>query len=140
MKSFIHNQNSILIESTCHRHNIELLILFGSAASETTHAGSDLDLAVKPAIGKQISKLHLIRDLESTLKEQQIDLSIITPNTDPLLLFEIFSNGKPLYEAVPGIFEKTKLKAWHLYLDSLPIRQFEKSYNQKRLRELSDVT
>jgi len=140
MKNFFPDQNNRLIESLCRRYGIELLILFGSEASGTGHTGSDTDIAVKPDIDKQISKLNLIQDLETIFQDQQIDLTVITPNTDPLLLFEIFFNGRPFYENVPGIFEKNRLKAWHLYLDTMPLRKLEKLYNEVRIRELGDVT
>jgi len=140
MENLISNQNRMLTVPICHRYDIELLILFGSAAFETCHAGSDVDLAVKPAINKQISKLHLIQDLEAIFQDRQIDLTVLTKYTDPLLLFEIFSNGRLLFESVAGIFEKNRLKAWHLYLDSMPLRQLEKSYNKERVRVLGDVT
>jgi hypothetical protein len=80
-----------------------MLILFGSCASGTGHAHSDIDLAIQAAAGTDLSKLHLIQELESIFDNQQIDLTVITKNTDPLLLFEIFSIGRLLFESVDGL-------------------------------------
>ena len=128
------------IQDFCRRHNLDLLILFGSSASGTTHLRSDVDLAVQPAFGTQLSKLHLIEELGIILDGYQIDLTVISTDTDPLLLFEIFSDGSVLYERTIGLFENRRLKAWHLYLDTRPLRELEKSFNENRIREFRHVT
>ncbi len=132
---------SLTIQSFCRRHHVDMLILFGSSTSDvTSHPQSDVDLAVQPATGACISKLHLIQELEPLFDHRQIDLTVITKNTDPLFLFEIFSSGQLLHESADGLFENIRLKAWHLYQDTMPLRQLEKAYNEKRIRALSHVT
>ena len=129
-----------MIDSFCERHNIDMLILFGSSVTGMTHVKSDVDLAVQPAVGSHPSKLHLIDELVTIFENEQIDLTVVTQNTDPLLLFEIFSKGRLLYEKTKGLFEKSRLKAWHLYLDTKPLRELEKAFNEKRIKELRNVT
>ena len=131
---------SRLTESFCRRYNIEQLILFGSSVSGTGHIKSDVDVAVQPAAGSHPSKLHLIAELEKTFENRQIDLTVISKNTDSLLLFEIFSNGLLLYEKTNGLFDKNHLKAWHLYLDTKHLRDLEKAFNEDRIKALRHVT
>lgn len=136
----IFNNKRQALHSFCKRYHVALLILFGSIASGTHHRHSDVDLAIQTSTGTSISKLHLIQELESIFYQRQIDLTIITKDTDPLLLFEIFSSGLLLYENTRGLFENNRLKAWHLYQDTKPLRRFEKTYITKRIRALGNVT
>ena len=117
-----------------------MLILFGSSASGMDHINSDADIAVQPAVNSHPSKLNLIQELETIFENRRIDLTVISENTDPLLLFEIFSKGMLLYEKTSGLFEKSRLKAWHLYLDTKPLRELEKTFNQDRIKALKHVT
>lgn len=134
------NNKQQVIHSFCKQHHVALLILFGSIASGTHHGLSDVDLAVQTFTGTSISKLHLIQELESIFDQRRIDLTIVTKDTDPLLLFEIFSSGLLLYENTRRLFENNRLKAWHLYQDTMPLRRFEKTYITKRIRALANVT
>ena len=114
------------IHSICRLHKVAMLILFGSHVTRDSHDQSDVDLAVRGQTMQEISKLHLIQEMESIFDHRPIDLTIITKDTDPLLLFEILSNGLLLFENTRGLFENSRLKAWHLYQDTTPLRQLEK--------------
>ena len=130
----INTESAREIRSICRRNRVDLLILFGSAGTQTAHARSDVDLALQPEPGATVSKLHLIAALEPLFDNRPVDLTVISKNTDPLLLYEIFSNGRLLYECTDGLFEKGRLRAWHLYLDTRSLRQYEKAYNQARIK------
>jgi len=112
----------------CKASNIELLVLFGSSASGKTHPVSDIDIAVKFEYGAEISKLELIYKLDDLFDGKNIDLVVLGTDTDHLLLYEIFSKGVPLYEKKVGIFDKEKLRAWKLFLDSEKLRGLQKKY------------
>ncbi len=127
------------IQEFCKENKIELLILFGSHASEETHPKSDIDVAVKFKRGTEISKLELIYKLDDLFNGKSIDLVVLTTDTDPLLLYEIFFNGRPFYEKDPDIFEKEKLRAWKLYLDTEKLRVIQKQYLKKFAEKASDV-
>jgi predicted nucleotidyltransferase len=127
------------IEIFCKENSIELLILFGSHASEETHPKSDIDVAIKLNRGTEISKLELIYKLNDLFDGKKIDLVILTADTDPLLLYEVFFNGMPLYEEDQGIFEKEKLRAWKLYIDTEKLRVMQKQYLKKFVEKASDV-
>ena len=121
------------IKSFCKQNGIELLILFGSAAGGEPETARDIDVAITLKKGSAPSKLDLIYQLDDFSNGKKIDLVILTADTDPLLLHEIYSHGKCIYEKKPGIFEMEKLRAWKLYLDTENIRKMRSKY----LREYS---
>ena len=127
------------IAAFCKENNIDLLVLFGSQAVGKTHGGSDVDVAVKIRRGIESSKLDLIFGLGGLFKEGEIDLVLITRDTDPLLLSEIFSQGKLLYEERPGIYEQERLRAWKLYLDTEKLRRMQKDYIKKFAEKYGNV-
>ncbi len=126
------------IRRFCEENNIELLILFGSHVSGETHPESDIDVAVKLGEDAEISKLELIYRLDDILNRREIDLIILTPDTDPLLLYEIFFNGRPLYEKIPGIFDAERLRTWKLYIDTKKLRIMQKKYLKEFAERISN--
>ncbi|MDY0041834.1 MAG: nucleotidyltransferase domain-containing protein [Desulforhabdus sp.] len=127
------------IESFCHKNEVELFILFGSRARGAPHAASDIDIALQFPLGREPSKLQLIHQLEMMLMPRTVDLVILTAEIDPLLLHEIFTSGRLLFEKCPGLFEKGRLRAWHLYLDTAPLRQKERDHHKRKRKGPADV-
>ncbi len=127
------------IKSFCEENNIELLIVFGSQASGKITPVSDIDVAVKLKKGAEASKLELIYQIDSLFNGKNIDLVILTNDTDPLLLYEIFLNGKLLYEDRPGIFDSERLRAWKLYIDTERLRMMQKRYLKEFVERVSNV-
>jgi len=127
------------ISEFCRGSGIDLLVLFGSRASGETRPGSDRDVAVKLRKGLETRKLDLIGRLTDFFGEGEIDLVVLTRDTDPLLLFEIFSSGLLLYEAVPDLFDNEKLRAWKLYLDTEKLRRRRKEYLREFVERSKDV-
>jgi hypothetical protein len=62
------------------------------------------------------------------LDGKHTDLVILTADTDPLLLYDIFFHGRLLYEEHPDIFKREKLRAWKLYIDTEKIREMQRRY------------
>lgn len=114
-------------------------MLFGSYSSGKTHLSSDVDIAVKCKHGIKVSKLKLIYKLDDFFDGKSIDLVVLTPDTDPLLLHEIFFKGTPAYESRKGLFEKEKLRAWKLYLDTEKIRKMNEQYLKNFVKKASHV-
>ena len=112
----------------CREKGIELVVLFGSCAAGKVYAGSDLDLAVLTRKGAALSRLELLFDMESLFDPMEVDLVLLGPGTDPLLLYEIFMRGMPLFEARLGAFQERRLLAWKIYLDTAPLRELERDY------------
>jgi uncharacterized protein len=124
----------------CRKSGIELLILFGSRATGLTTAPSDIDLAVQLRKNMQISKLDLIYELDTIFHPEPVDLVLLTPNTAPLLRYEIFFKGRVLFEEAEGLFEHGRLKAWKLYLDTAQLRKRELEYLRAFARRMRYVT
>ncbi len=116
-----------------------MLVLFGSCASDKADAESDIDLAVKCRSGTEISKLKLIYELDDFFNGKRIDLVLLSADTDPLLLHEIFSNGRCLFERRKGLFDKEKLRAWKLYLDTDKLRRMNEKYLKDFVKKVGNV-
>jgi len=128
------------IKQFCRRGKITLMVLFGSRAKNKTHDRSDFDIAILSNIEKISSKkLYYIGKLEQIYKTR-IDLVILNHNTDPLLLNEIFQNGKPIYEEREGVFREQQYRAWTKYLDTRNLREKEKQYIKSFGLEKRDVS
>ncbi len=128
------------IKSFCKESGIELLVLFGSSASDEPETARDIDVAIILKKGMRPSKLDLIYKLDDFSNGKKIDLVILTVDTDPLILHEIFFNGQCIYEIKQGFFEKEKLRAWKLYIDTMKIRTMRSQYLKKYVRKVSHVT
>lgn len=116
------------IKDFCRQHQIALFIIFGSQVQGKTPPNSDIDIALSfENSGVSANKLCLIFELEGMF-EKQVDLVIPNPMTDPLLRFEVFSKGKPLYMSTPYLFDEARLYAWKMYLDTEKIRTLQAQY------------
>ena len=116
------------------------MILFGSRATGLATPSSDIDLAVQFKKGLEVSKLDLLYELDTIFHIEPIDLVIMTPNTTPLLRYEIFFRGRVLFEEAEGLFEQGKLKAWKLYLDTANLRERELEHLGSLVKGMKHVT
>jgi predicted nucleotidyltransferase len=114
--------NDANLSEFCRRNSIELLVLFGSTAKGGVDQASDMDLAIKLQRGAPERKLELLDELGELFGDREIDLVVLTPDTDPVLLREIFTEGRPLYEGRPGLFDDERLRAHKLYFDTEKLR------------------
>lgn len=124
----------------CKQNHISLLILFGSAVTGRTHKNSDIDIAIKAKPEMKLTKLELIYHLDDFFQGKDIDLIQLSSDTDPLLLYEIFSQGRPFYEDEEGLFLHEKLRAWKIYLDAKHIFDMQKQYLKNFVEKMSHVT
>jgi len=120
--------NEHALSDFCRDTGIDLLVLFGSSATGREHHGSDIDIAVKMKTGRAVSKLDLIYNLGGLFNDGEIDLVILSVETDPVLLYEIFSYGKPMYEDRPDLFAEERLRAFKLYFDTEKLRRLQAEY------------
>lgn len=68
------------------RYRLRLILAFGSAVTGRTHAGSDLDVAVLPEPGVDLSLQDLARltaDLADVFATADVDLALVS-RADPL--------------------------------------------------------
>lgn len=108
-----------------HEYSITLAVLYGSRARGTPRADSDIDIAF-------LANPHLatarLAELQTVLTEAlglRVDLMDIA-DAPPLLLRQIATEGKPLYEATPGMFAETRVHAMMLYFDAKPLLNLRK--------------
>ena len=131
--------NNEALQKYCHESGIELLVLFGSAARCAVQPDSDVDIALKMKKGIAVSKLDLIYNLGQLFDDREIDLVILSINTDPVLLHEIFAHGKPLFEGKSDIFAEERLRAFKLFFDTEKLRLLQAEYLRKYTERLRHV-
>lgn len=101
-----------------------LAVLFGSGANDTGSQASDVDLALSfSEIPGPERRLSMIGDLVDICGGRRVDVVFLRPETNPVLRFEIFRGGLPLYESRPGIFVIEAVRALIAYEDALPFRR-----------------
>jgi hypothetical protein len=92
----------------------------------------DVDLALHfEELPDATRRLQIIGELQDTCGSDDVDVAFLHLHTDPVLRFEIFRTGRPLYEARPGLFIDETVRALMLYQDALPFRRALRS----RLRQ-----
>jgi predicted nucleotidyltransferase len=113
---------SVPIDPIARRHGWLLVVLFGSAARGET--ARDLDLAVLPAaMPSLLTQGAWLAALEDRLAPWAVDLLVLGAETSPVTRFEVFRQGRCLFEAQPGLFSRERDRAFFLYADSEPIRR-----------------
>ncbi len=101
---------------------IAYALLFGSGARETTHAGSDLDVAVGLVQGALLTPQDvgtLVSDLERAAG-RSVDLVLLN-EAPPALAYRVFRDGIPLVERDHRAFADGKARAILEYLDFRPL-------------------
>lgn len=107
----------------CIAHDIALCVLFGSRARGYARPESDHDLALKPARPPApLERVAWQVELEDLLGTP-VSLVLLTPDTDPVLGWEIARDGTLLYERDRGLWMRERARLWHLYNDALPFRR-----------------
>jgi predicted nucleotidyltransferase len=103
------------------REGLELCVLFGSRATGQARPDSDHDLALSPApaplrrLGWQVELEDLVGGAASVVA--------LSPETEPVLGWEIARTGQLIYEAQPGRWAAEQARLWHRYNDALPFRR-----------------
>lgn len=109
-----------------------LCVLFGSRAGAGPGVERDVDLALQFAsLPSPERRLRLIGQAQDVCAEVPADVLFLHLRTDPVLRFEVFRSGVPLFEAEEGLFIEEKVRALMLYEDALPFRRMLR----ERLRE-----
>jgi hypothetical protein len=104
----------------------------GRAASPSPSARSDVDIAIQFAtLPPPDRRLELIGEAQDICGAAIADVVFLHLRTDPVLRFEIFRSGTPVYEAEEGHFIDQKVRSLMLYEDALPFRRMLR----ERLRE-----
>lgn len=116
------------------KHQLELMILFGSQAAGKTHQMSDFDIGILKKTDLTTDEYcDLLSDLCKffKVKEDRIDISELK-NASSLLLKGAADNGLVLYQKSPASFIEFYLKAYKQYIDEREIYELEKEYLENR--------
>ena len=98
-----------------HLPEIQLVMLFGSAASESLRADSDLDFAI---LGDRVLDIVAVTNTFIALLHcNRVDL-IDLRRSSPLLMREVVRTGKLLYERTPGAYVAFCSLAHRRYVDT----------------------
>jgi predicted nucleotidyltransferase len=103
-------------------HRWRLVVLFGSTAR--AGKGRDVDVAVLPSGDVSLMEQGGWQArLEALFAPEPVDLLLLHDALSPLTRFEVFRDGKCLYEAEPGLFSAEQDRAFFLYADSEKFRR-----------------
>lgn len=119
------------LDAIARAHGIELMFQFGSTVSGTTHAASDLDLAVLLAHvpDSLASQADLVADIQSLVPGRDLDVAILN-HADPLFLKQVTDGGVLVFGS-PRRFQEFKLYAFKRYQDHRRFFQMEREYVER---------
>ena len=121
------------------RHDLELVVLFGSAARGKTHKFSDVDIAIKPK--KQVSyrdEAVMEMEFQRALKLGNVEIVNMREVKSPLLQYAIASDGIVLFQESREIFDEFQIFATHLYREARPLFDLEKRYVAKHIAHYAE--
>lgn len=104
--------------------HIDYALLFGSRARGSSHASSDLDIAVGLAAGARFTPMAL-GDLVSRLEQASgatVDL-LILDEAPPAVAYRVFRDGCVVFDRNPAALAARKARAVLEYLDFRPLEQ-----------------
>ena len=106
------------------RHDIRLVVLFGSRASGTAGEGSDTDIGVlfNEAAYSPSRELGFGSDVMDLLQTGSVDV-VVLDHAEPLLLKEVAASGILLYEAEPGLFNEYQILFLKKYFEAAKFRK-----------------
>jgi predicted nucleotidyltransferase len=99
--------------------DLQLVLLFGSAASGKTYKRSDIDLAF--LYKGPVDVLDLTTRVIRLLHADNIDV-VDLRHTNSLLQFSVVKHGKLLYERSPGLFNSFYSLSFRRYIDTKKLR------------------
>ncbi len=128
------NKQKQQIKKMAKKMNLRYLYLFGSQARGTAGALSDFDFAVKfsPKIKDKFkARLGLLAEFNKILKSDKVDVVDIE-EVDPIMAFNIVSEGKVLYSACEDerISERVKITLFYLDKKYYYDRHFKETIKQ----------
>lgn len=127
-----------LLRRVARNYGLNVVVLFGSYASRRTRAGSDVDIAVRLRPGRVHAdslKLELAGALERVFP-QRAEVDVVFLNeASSLLLFQVATTGRPLYERQPLLFWQFQSYAARGYEDDFKYRLRRDAYLEHRVKQ-----
>ncbi|OGH73853.1 MAG: hypothetical protein A3C90_01255 [Candidatus Magasanikbacteria bacterium RIFCSPHIGHO2_02_FULL_51_14] len=121
------------------RHDLDLVVMFGSAARGKTHKLSDVDIAIKPK--KQMSyreEAVIEMEFQRALKRGNVEIVNMRELKSPLLQYAIATDGIVLFQESREIFDEFQILATHLYREARPLFDLEKRYVAKHIAHYAE--
>ncbi len=122
------------LEPIAHKHDLKLIVLFGSQANGRTHPASDVDIAIVPAQRLSWEDRNELWAGLCELFQAEVDLSVLD-HAQPLLMYHV-ADGQLLYEGERWAWANFKLYARRLYWDAAPLRQALSRYLDRRVEDM----
>ena len=124
------------LQEIAKKYELVLIVLFGSYARGYANPESDVDIAVQTKLREHDWQweFDLIKDLVFALDCGNLDIVFIN-SANPLLMFEIATDGIPLYEADEGKFQDFQIYAAKRHNDAFKIYQLEQLYLEGKIEE-----
>ena len=117
----MYQANHERLVETARQYDLNLIVVFGSQVRGQERPGSDIDVAVRMTSrdwGDAEQELMLIGELAEAIQGDG-DIDVVFLNgASPLLLFEVASSGKALYQKEPTTFMQFQSYAARRYDDS----------------------
>jgi predicted nucleotidyltransferase len=103
--------------------DLELVVLFGSAALGRAGARSDVDIAVRCTGPADLDRLY--RLLAPRIGSDRLDL-VDLRRASPLLMMAVARSGRVLFEKRPGLYRQFQALASRRYCDTAKLRHAQR--------------
>lgn len=115
-------------EDIARRHQLALIVQFGSTVSGTVHEASDVDVAVlfDRAPASLEEQAQIAHELQSLFPERELDLAVLD-RADPLFLKQVFERCR-LLAGSPRRLAEMKIYAFKRYQDHRRYLAMEREY------------
>ena len=119
---------------------IEYAYLFGSRATGTARANSDVDLAIGLRGGQDLELLSDLHDrilgvLDPLVPGERMDLVVLTERTPVALRHQVFKHGRLLFERVRDHLVRLRVRTAREWCDAEPRRREAWAITKRRIEE-----
>lgn len=128
--------NQSKLEEIAIFHKITLIVLFGSHVSGEVSNDSDIDLGILfDKLPSNAKEEKVLEDFIHLLQTNRLDIVVLN-HASPLLLFQVATKGKPIYEKNKGNFLRFSITAYKKYWESTKFRKLKEVFLEKEIRRL----
>lgn len=130
--------NKKCLAQVVRRYRLDLVVLFGSQVNGRSNRESDIDVAVRyrPGVRQDFDRdLALMADLDNAIwGTAELDVAFLN-GANSLLLFEVATTGRLLYESAPLLFWQFQSYAARRFDDDYKFRRWRDDYVRAHLRQ-----
>lgn len=122
------------------KYNLDLIILFGSHASGKVKPDSDVDIAFKGNEPLSFDdEQDLFGELVKLFERDDIDMVNLNTHSDIILLYEIFTAGKVLFQINDWSFSHLRMRSWFDFQDFKRYFKMSKQATLNRVRKIKSI-